>query len=96
MDLNCSVCLETYQPPIRMLECGHNYCEICIDAITGSNLQGGRYWFCPQCRTQSNKRGHELPRNLFIEQAVADLKTKVGQDGTICKLHNKANELCKS
>ena len=79
-----------------MLECGHNYCEICIDAITGSNLQGGRYWFCPQCRTQSNKRGHELPRNLFIEQAVADLKTKVGQDGTICKLHNKANELCKS
>ena len=95
MDLNCSVCLEIFHPPIRMLDCGHNYCEKCIDTIIASLPQGGRYWYCPQCRAEQNKRAYQYPQNLFIEQAVAYFKTKVGNDGTICELHNKANELCK-
>ena len=27
----CPICIETLQAPIRMLTCGHNLCETCLE-----------------------------------------------------------------
>ena len=27
----CPICIETLQAPIRMLICGHNFCETCLE-----------------------------------------------------------------
>ena len=33
----CPICIERLQAPIRMLSCGHNYCEKCLKYLTSSS-----------------------------------------------------------
>ncbi|XP_008103837.1 E3 ubiquitin-protein ligase TRIM39 [Anolis carolinensis] len=43
-DATCSICLDYFQDPVMIIDCGHNYCRACI-----SQCQGERS-LCPRCR----------------------------------------------
>ncbi|XP_077346517.1 E3 ubiquitin-protein ligase TRIM11-like [Lithobates pipiens] len=53
-ELDCSICLNIYTDPV-MLECGHNFCRVCIDRAFDTQEGSGDY-FCPQCRAEFRER----------------------------------------
>ncbi|XP_077346518.1 nuclear factor 7, brain-like [Lithobates pipiens] len=62
-ELDCPVCLNIYTDPV-MLECGHNFCRVCIDRALDTQEGFGGY-SCPQCREEFQNR--PLPyRNVFL------------------------------
>ncbi|GFH49668.1 hypothetical protein CTEN210_06144 [Chaetoceros tenuissimus] len=52
-ELECPVCLDTYDNPYMVADCGHRFCKCCIeDAIAKSGKE------CPLCRARvTSKRG---------------------------------------
>ncbi|XP_068121872.1 E3 ubiquitin/ISG15 ligase TRIM25-like [Hyperolius riggenbachi] len=46
-ELECSICLSIYRDPVN-LQCGHNFCCICIDRVLDTQEGSGGY-FCPVC-----------------------------------------------
>ncbi|XP_043942120.1 zinc-binding protein A33-like [Protopterus annectens] len=60
-DINCSVCLELFSHPV-ILECGHNFCRACIDAVW-DNAQS---LSCPECREQFAVRKYTVNRLLAV------------------------------
>ena len=68
MDSDCPVCLEPFEPPIMMLNCGHNLCQNCTnDLATREN--NNQEWTCPICR-KTQYKNQEIPRNWLAEQAL--------------------------
>ncbi|XP_077346516.1 nuclear factor 7, ovary-like [Lithobates pipiens] len=62
-ELDCPVCLNVYTDPV-MLECGHNFCQVCIDRALDTQEGVGGY-SCPQCKEEFQNR--PLPyRNAFL------------------------------
>ncbi|OCT63067.1 hypothetical protein XELAEV_18044163mg [Xenopus laevis] len=53
-ELNCSICLGIYTDPVT-LPCGHNFCQICIENVLGSQDGSGVYT-CPVCREEYLER----------------------------------------
>uniref|UniRef100_A0A8C5R0J6 Uncharacterized protein n=1 Tax=Leptobrachium leishanense TaxID=445787 RepID=A0A8C5R0J6_9ANUR len=49
-ELNCSICLNIYTDPVN-LNCGHNYCKICIGNELDNQKECGIY-SCPECRAE--------------------------------------------
>ena len=60
------------QSPIRTTQCGHNFCEKCLNDIF-DNGDLGR-WACPECRQEHNCPVNSLPRCFLIEKMVEKVK----------------------
>ncbi|XP_073516511.1 E3 ubiquitin/ISG15 ligase TRIM25-like [Phyllobates terribilis] len=73
-ELSCSICLNIYKDPVN-LKCGHNFCQVCIDRVLGSQEEDGVY-SCPECREEFPGRP-DLARNItlrnIIERCVSSL-----------------------
>jgi len=69
--VECSICLETYKPPIRMTNCGHSFCEGCI--MPAYPKPG---WRCPLCNTIHNHSAATLARNYLAEEIVASFQVQ--------------------
>ena len=35
----CLICIETLTPPVRMLLCGHNFCQTCLEQLSSSSSE---------------------------------------------------------
>ncbi|XP_076820796.1 uncharacterized protein LOC143466077 [Clavelina lepadiformis] len=72
-EVTCPICLEMLKKPIRMLSCGHNLCQVCLESLCASfssNLK------CPTCRTSISlgPNGVEsIPRNRTVENLIERL-----------------------
>uniref|UniRef100_A0A8C5R0L0 Uncharacterized protein n=1 Tax=Leptobrachium leishanense TaxID=445787 RepID=A0A8C5R0L0_9ANUR len=64
-ELDCSICLSKYTDPV-MLDCGHNFCQVCISQAL--DTQEGAYR-CPDCRADFQERP-KLMRNLKLSNIV--------------------------
>uniref|UniRef100_A0A8C5WKN9 Uncharacterized protein n=1 Tax=Leptobrachium leishanense TaxID=445787 RepID=A0A8C5WKN9_9ANUR len=53
-ELNCSICLNIYTDPVN-LNCGHNFCKICIGNELDNQKECGIY-SCPECRAEYRER----------------------------------------
>ncbi|XP_076819845.1 uncharacterized protein LOC143465439 [Clavelina lepadiformis] len=70
----CPICLEMLKKPIRMLSCGHNLCQVCLESLVANSV----YFYnarCPACRTHIgvslNSKGVEsIPRNRTVENLM--------------------------
>ena len=94
---------ETFTPPIRITDCGHNYCEDCLV----KHADGQKTWICPLSRKEHHRSVNSLPRNYLIEQLVEAMTTPPRQPASnpanhsqapkveSCTIHNRPNELCK-
>ncbi|XP_062978474.1 zinc finger protein RFP-like [Elgaria multicarinata webbii] len=67
-EATCPICLEYFQDPVIITECGHNFCRACLTQCWGEKDTEAS---CPQCR-RSFQKGNLLPnRQLanFVEIA---------------------------
>ncbi|XP_073479442.1 E3 ubiquitin/ISG15 ligase TRIM25-like [Aquarana catesbeiana] len=62
-ELKCSVCLNIYTDPVN-LNCGHNFCRVCIDRVLDTQEGSGEY-SCPECRKRFRSRP-ALHRNIAL------------------------------
>lgn len=77
---SCHECRERLKPPVVLLPCNHNLCQVCCQKIFDNkslpiknSRNGGRRIRCPACRYEVvlDMHGvHSLPRNLVIEQII--------------------------
>ena len=44
-DFSCPICLDTLKSPIRITNCGHNFCEECLISLCSSSKQQARLVF---------------------------------------------------
>lgn len=85
-----------FQSPVRITQCGHNFCDSCLNDIRQRALP--RAWFCPECRQEHRYTVESLPRNFFIEKMVEKFrskqKTAIFEFGS-CSDHNRTIEVRK-
>ncbi|XP_077152017.1 E3 ubiquitin/ISG15 ligase TRIM25-like isoform X2 [Ranitomeya variabilis] len=62
-ELSCSICLNIYTNPV-ILNCGHNFCEVCITILWIRQKVSGVY-SCPECRAEFETRPI-LQKNLKL------------------------------
>ncbi|KAM5170577.1 E3 ubiquitin-protein ligase TRIM39-like [Mantella aurantiaca] len=83
-ELECSVCLDIYTDPV-MLQCGHNFCRLCIDRVLNTPDGSGGY-SCPECREEFQERP-TLQSNRKLRNIVENfLSAQQGQEqsGVFC------------
>lgn len=83
-ELNCSICLSIYTDP-AMLNCGHNFCQVCIGRVLDTQEEAGVY-SCPECRAEYLSRP-VVQRNMKLCNIVeCFLSSKPAQEqaGIFC------------
>ena len=43
-EYDCAICLDKFKDPVRLLDCGHEFCRICLERHILVNIR------CPLCR----------------------------------------------
>ena len=92
-ELKCPLCLDFFKSPVRITNCGHNYCQGCLEVMTTVP------WLCPECRTEQQQTPEQLARNFFLEKTVENF---IASRKNICASHGlpkklrKYFSLCKS
>lgn len=91
----CSICLDYFQDPVMIVDCGHNFCRACITQYgKGYNTNG----CCPQCRERFSWQNLKSNRHLGrMVEAVKQFSLQLGSPGErMCVVHKKALSLfCK-
>ena len=73
---------ELFRSPIRTTQCGHNFCEKCLNDIFANGHLGR--WACPECRQEHDCPVNSLPRCFLIEKMVEKVK-KQSQASSKCE-----------
>nr|XP_033818672.1 E3 ubiquitin/ISG15 ligase TRIM25-like [Geotrypetes seraphini]XP_033818673.1 E3 ubiquitin/ISG15 ligase TRIM25-like [Geotrypetes seraphini] len=96
-ELNCSICLSTYQDPV-LLSCGHNFCQGCIEKAWDN--QNSKTYTCPECRMKFNKRPR-LKKNRKLCNIVSrylSTQVKKTDSAVLCSYcldsHSMATKTC--
>uniref|UniRef100_A0A8C5WGK8 Uncharacterized protein n=1 Tax=Leptobrachium leishanense TaxID=445787 RepID=A0A8C5WGK8_9ANUR len=71
-ELTCPLCVELFKDPV-MVECGHNFCRICIDKAWGTQDS----FTCPDCKEVLTDRRYTTNR------ALANLVKKTATTPTV-------------
>ncbi|XP_063152439.1 E3 ubiquitin-protein ligase TRIM39-like [Candoia aspera] len=81
----CSICLEFFQEPVVIPECGHNFCQSCLAHSWGEAAAEAS---CPQCRRTF------VPQNILVNRQLArmvDIAQRCspwgGEGGGFCGTH---------
>ena len=85
-ELKCPLCLDFFTSPVRMTNCGHNYCQECLTEMMETP------WLCPECRTEQQQRPEQLARNFFLERTAENF---IASRKNICGAHNLLKKLRK-
>ena len=56
--LECAICYENFTVP-KMLQCGHTFCEKCLQELYNASGQPG-YLTCPTCRTTTSVPANDI------------------------------------
>merc|ERR1712166_615442 len=62
-EFNCAVCMELLIPPCIMTNCGHNFCEYCLDHWTESKKSKKQHQNQENEDDQNDQKIHENTRN---------------------------------
>ncbi|XP_032997525.1 zinc finger protein RFP-like isoform X2 [Lacerta agilis] len=93
-ETTCSICLEYFTDPVTM-DCGHNFCKICITQAWGKSDPDAS---CPQCREPCQPRNFRPNRQLAsIVEIVKKFSLQVpkGADAVVrfCERHQEPLKL---
>ncbi|XP_032066241.1 E3 ubiquitin-protein ligase TRIM11-like [Thamnophis elegans] len=94
-ELNCSICLDFFQDPVLIPNCGHNFCRDCLTRSWGASESEAS---CPQCR-QTFALCSLLPNRQLAR--VAEEARRCGahpdkEGGSFCPKHREPLKLfCK-
>ncbi|KAK3744071.1 hypothetical protein RRG08_018700 [Elysia crispata] len=86
--LQCAVCMDEYRDP-RILPCHHTLCYECIESVVQSSSTTGRFFRCPQCRSDvcvPRSGIKDFPINFYIKNLQDELGS-TGYTGTcdVCR-----------
>uniref|UniRef100_A0A8C0J375 Zinc finger protein RFP-like n=1 Tax=Chelonoidis abingdonii TaxID=106734 RepID=A0A8C0J375_CHEAB len=88
-ELTCSVCLDYFQDPVA-LDCGHNFCQACINVWWEGLKTDFR---CPECRDTFSHRNFKRNRQLRnVVEASRTLRlesTNEPEVSGVCKKHGE-------
>ncbi|XP_070593743.1 E3 ubiquitin-protein ligase TRIM39-like [Erythrolamprus reginae] len=94
-ETTCSICLEYFQDPVLIPECGHNFCRGCLTRSWGTSESEAS---CPQCRQTFAPRSvlpnRQLARVAEVAKRCGD---PWGEEGrSFCSKHREPLKLfCK-
>uniref|UniRef100_L7MZQ7 RING-type E3 ubiquitin transferase n=1 Tax=Anolis carolinensis TaxID=28377 RepID=L7MZQ7_ANOCA len=96
-EATCSICLDYFDKPVTT-ECGHNFCQGCLDQYCGDSETEVS---CPQCRENVQRgslRHNRLLANFVdITKQLENQGAKVDEsEGQVCEKHQEPQKLfCK-
>ncbi|XP_070789475.1 zinc finger protein RFP-like [Pituophis catenifer annectens] len=94
-ELTCSICLDYFQDPVLIPECGHNFCRGCLTRSWGTSESKAS---CPQCRQTFAPRSLLPNRQLarVLEEARLCGGRPGEEGGSFCPKHREPLKLfCK-
>lgn len=96
-ETTCSICLDYFQDPVMVTDCGHNFCRACI---TNYRKGSATSVSCPQCRQVFPWKNLKPNRHLGnIVEAVKPLSLQLESHikrETVCREHHKPlNRFCE-
>ncbi|XP_070593731.1 E3 ubiquitin-protein ligase TRIM11-like [Erythrolamprus reginae] len=94
-EATCSICLEYFQDPVLIPECGHNFCRGCLSSSWGTSESEAS---CPQCRQTFAPRSVLPNRQLArVLEAAKPCGGPWGEEGgSFCPKHREPLKLfCK-
>ncbi|KAK9405746.1 zinc finger protein RFP-like [Crotalus adamanteus] len=94
-EATCSICLEYFQDPVLIPECGHNFCRGCLARSWGTSESEAS---CPQCRQTFGPRNvlpnRQLARLVEVARRCGSPWSKDGE--SFCPKHREPLKLfCK-
>ncbi|KAK9405739.1 E3 ubiquitin-protein ligase TRIM39-like [Crotalus adamanteus] len=94
-EATCSICLDYFQDPVLIPECGHNFCRGCLTGSWGTSESEAS---CPQCRQTFGPRNvlpnRQLARLVEVARRCEDPWDEEG--GSVCPKHREPLKLfCK-
>ncbi|XP_053234740.1 E3 ubiquitin-protein ligase TRIM52-like [Podarcis raffonei] len=94
-EATCSICLDYYQNPMMVIDCGHNFCRDCIAQCCEGSI--ANVFSCPQCRKPFPWQNLRPNRHLWniVELAMQFSKRRAKELGeqTLCKKHQEPLKL---
>ncbi|XP_070593734.1 zinc finger protein RFP-like isoform X3 [Erythrolamprus reginae] len=94
-EATCSICLEYFQDPVLIPECGHNFCRSCLTRSWGTSESEAS---CPQCRQTFAPRSvlPNRPLARVAEEAKRCEGSWVEEGESFCPKHREPLKLfCK-
>ncbi|XP_026547224.1 zinc finger protein RFP-like [Notechis scutatus] len=94
-EATCSICLDYFQDPVLIPQCGHNFCRGCLTRSWGTSESEAS---CPQCRQTFAPRSvlfnRQLARVAEVARGCSHHPEKEG--GSFCPKHQEPLKLfCK-
>lgn len=88
-EATCSICLDYFQDPVMVIDCGHNFCRNCIAQC--SERATSKVLHCPQCRKFFPWKNLHPNRHLWniVELAKDFSKRRANETGNqkLCEKH---------
>nr|XP_034961064.1 E3 ubiquitin-protein ligase TRIM11-like [Zootoca vivipara] len=93
-EATCSICLDYFNDPVTIAECGHNFCRSCLYMCWEESEAGAS---CPQCRQRVQRRNLICNRQLAnVVEIAQNLSLQEGEGGGVCEDHQEPLKLfCK-
>ncbi|XP_060094576.1 E3 ubiquitin-protein ligase TRIM7-like [Heteronotia binoei] len=81
-EASCSICLDYFNDPVMIAECGHSFCRGCLTRSWG---ESGAEASCPQCRGRAQRNSLRPNQQLasFVEIAERVALQEVGAKGGV-------------
>ncbi|XP_048347929.1 zinc finger protein RFP-like [Sphaerodactylus townsendi] len=88
-EATCSICLDYFQDPVMIIDCGHNFCRKCIVQCCAESSSAALP--CPQCRKHFLWKNLHPNRHLWsiVELAKQFSRRRANEDGKqkLCEKH---------
>ncbi|XP_015273724.1 PREDICTED: tripartite motif-containing protein 7-like [Gekko japonicus] len=91
-EASCSVCLDYFEEPVTIAQCGHNFCRACLTRSWG---ESGAETSCPQCRGKTQEGSLRPNQQLAKFVEIAKKFSPQGRKETAVKTKEGREEVCQ-
>ncbi|XP_061475073.1 zinc finger protein RFP-like isoform X2 [Rhineura floridana] len=94
-EATCSICLDYFQNPVMIIDCGHNFCQDCIAQCCEGSIVN--VFSCPQCRKpfpwQNLRPNRHLWNIVELAKQFSLRWANEAGDQKLCKKHQEPLKL---
>ncbi|XP_053143803.1 zinc finger protein RFP-like [Hemicordylus capensis] len=94
-EATCSICLDYFQSPVMIIDCGHNFCRDCIGQCCEGSVT--KVLSCPQCRKPFLWKNIRPNRHLWniveLAKQFSARRANEAGDQRLCEKHQEPLKL---